>query len=43
MVDGLPDGVLVTGALWYDLTCLDIAENIEAAKLVPQTPVDPVT
>ena len=43
MVDGLPVGVLVTGALWHDLTCLDIAENIEAAKLVPQTPIDPVT
>ena len=43
MVDGLPVGVLVTGALWHDLTCLDIAENIEAANLVPQTPIDPVT
>jgi amidase len=43
MVDGLPVGVLVTGALWHDLTCLDIAEAIEAAELVPKTPIDPVT
>jgi amidase len=43
VVDGLPVGVLVTGALWHDLTCLDIAEKIEAAGLVPQTPIDPVT
>jgi amidase len=43
LVDGLPVGVLVTGALWHDLTCLDIAEKIEAAKLVPQTPIDPAT
>ncbi|MEN8246458.1 MAG: amidase family protein, partial [Thermodesulfobacteriota bacterium] len=43
VVDGLPVGVLVTGALWHDLTCLDIAETIEAAELVPQTPIDPVT
>ena len=43
VVDGLPVGVLVTGALWHDLTCLDIAEEIEAAKLFPQTPIDPVT
>ncbi len=42
VVDGLPVGVLVTGALWHDLTCLDIAETIEAAELVPQTPIDPV-
>jgi amidase len=43
VVDGLPVGVLVTGALWHDLTCLDIAEKIEAAELVPKTPIDPVT
>ena len=43
VVDGLPVGVLVTGAQWHDLTCLDIAEKIEAAELVPQTPIDPVT
>ena len=43
VVDGLPVGVLVTGAMWHDLTCLDIAEKIEAAELVPQTPIDPVT
>jgi amidase len=43
MVDGLPVGVLVTGAWWHDLTCLDIAEAIEAAELVPKTPIDPVT
>ena len=43
MVEGLPVGVLVTGALWHDLTCLDIAEVIEAAELVPKTPIDPVT
>ena len=43
VVDGLPVGVLVTGAMWHDLTCLDIAEKIEAAELVPQTPIDPLT
>jgi amidase len=43
VVDGLPVGVLVTGAIWHDLTCLDIAEKIEAAELFPQTPIDPVT
>jgi amidase len=43
LVDGLPVGVLVTGALWHDLICLDIAEKIEAAELFPQTPIDPVT
>jgi amidase len=43
IVDGLPVGVLVTGALWHDLTCLNIAEQIEAAELVPQTPIDPIT
>ncbi|MBW1786066.1 MAG: indole acetimide hydrolase [Deltaproteobacteria bacterium] len=43
VVDGLPVGVLVTGAMWHDLTCLDIAEKIEAAELVPKTPIDPVT
>ena len=42
LVDGLPVGVLVTGALWCDLTCLDIAEKIEAAGLFPGTPIDPV-
>lgn len=42
MVDGLPVGVLVTGALWHDLTCLDIAERIEAAGIGPETPIDPV-
>jgi amidase len=43
VVDGLPVGVLVTGALWHDLTYLEIAEKIETAELVPQTPIDPVT
>jgi len=42
MVDGLPVGVIVTGAPWCDLTCLEIAEKIEAAKLVPETPIEPL-
>jgi len=42
LVDSLPVGVLVTGALWCDLICLDIAEKIEAAGLFPRTPIDPV-
>lgn len=42
LVDGLPVGVLVTGAMWCDLTCLDIAEKIEAAGIAPQTPIDPI-
>ena len=42
LVDGLPVGVLLTGAPWCDLTCLEIAEKIEAAKLAPETPIDPL-
>ena len=42
LVDGVPVGVLVTGPMWCDLTCLEIAESIEAGGLFPKTPIDPV-
>ena len=40
MVDGLPVGVLLTGARFSDHLCLDAAEIIEAA-LGLDTPIDP--
>ncbi len=39
IVDGLPVGVLITGAQWSDLTCLELTEAIESAGLAPQTPI----
>lgn len=39
IIDGLPVGVLITGAQWSDLTCLEYAEAIEQAGLAPQTPI----
>jgi len=41
LVDGLPVGVLVTGAAWNELLCLEVAETIEASGLAPSTPIDP--
>ena len=40
MVDGLPVGVLLTGARCSDLLCLDAAEIVEAAAGL-KTPIDP--
>jgi amidase len=42
LVDGLPVGVLLTGAPWRDGVCLDAAEVVEAA-LAPDVPIDPFT
>lgn len=41
LVDGLPVGVLLTGAPWSELLLLDLAERIETAGLAPATPIDP--
>ena len=40
LVDGLPVGVLLTGAMYREDLCLDGAELVEAA-LAPQVPIDP--
>lgn len=40
LVDGLPVGVLLTGARFSDLTCLQAAEKIEA-QLGLETPIEP--
>ena len=41
LVDGMPVGVLLTGPMWGDLVCLELAEHIERARLAPATPIDP--